>query len=327
VDFQFNEEQIALREGLRDFGNKRATLDRLRAIEQAGFDPELWREIAALGVFSLACPVEQGGLGGGCVETTLCMEELGRRAVPGPLAWSCLAARLVSGVLDGSHIAGGLDLISSANSPYMIEHFQHLDSLVVLKPEGIFSIDPGTVQAERIDKLMDPLTPVHYAPELPRGEQIADADTARQAWLRGACLVAGQLLGFAQETLSIACEYAKQREQFDKPIGQFQSIKHLLADMFVRQEAARSATYAAAATIDDPGAGHLARLVGSAKINAGEAALGNAKACIQILGGMGYTWDMPAHYYLKRCWVLNNLFGSVEEHAMLIAESIAGEAI
>jgi len=146
-------------------------------------------------------------------------------------------------------------------------------------------------------------------------------------WLKGACLAAGQLLGFAEETLKMANEYAKQREQFNKPIGQFQAIKHMLADMFVRQEIARAACYAAAATIDDPEAGHLLRAVGSAKLMALEAAKQNAKTCIQIFGGMGYTWEIPAHYYLKRCWVLGDLFGSAEEHADRIADSVAAEIV
>lgn len=326
MNFQFNEEQIALRDGLRDFGAKRANRERLKEIEESGgFDRDLWRDIHELGVFAMARPANRGGLGRGCVESTLCLEELGRRVVPGPLVWSCLATALLDGVSDGTKVVGGLDLVSRVNTPCMVEHFQYIDSLLILRPAGVYTVDPQTLASEPVEKLLDPFTPVHYVESLPQGEQVAGEDTARVLWLWGACLAAGQLLGFAEETVDIACEYAKQREQFDRPIGQFQSIKHLLADMFVRQEAARSATYAAAATIDNPGAGDPRRAVGSAKIIASEAALKNAKSCIQILGGMGYTWDIPAHYYLKRYWVLNDLFGSVDEHAMQIADGIADE--
>src|SRR5262249_50633943 len=87
-------------------------------------------------------------------------------------------------------------------------------------------------------------------------------------------------------------------------------------------EAARAAVYAAGATLDDPLVGDVALAVASAKIVAGDAALKNARACIQIHGGMGYTWEIPAHYYLKRAWACENLFGTVDEHADRVAEGL-----
>ena len=93
--------------------------------------------------------------------------------------------------------------------------------------------------------------------------------------------------------------------------------------MFVRQELARAAAYAAGATLDHPEVGDPARAVSSAKLVAGDAALANARACIQVHGGMGYTWEMPCHYYLKRTWVLASLFGSGEEHCERLAQQVA----
>jgi alkylation response protein AidB-like acyl-CoA dehydrogenase len=140
--------------------------------------------------------------------------------------------------------------------------------------------------------------------------------------MEGAVLTAAQQLGIAEATLALAVEYARGREQFSRPIGSFQSIKHILADCFVRQEAARAAVYAAGATLDQPSVGDVARAVSAAKINAGEAAWKNARACIQVHGGMGYTWEVPAHYFLKRAWVLESVFGGVEEHADFVAERV-----
>ena len=134
--------------------------------------------------------------------------------------------------------------------------------------------------------------------------------------------MSGQLLGIAEATLELAVEYAKGREQFGRPIGSFQAVKHMLADMFVRQEVCRAAVYAAGATCDDPLVGDVERAVSSAKLSAGEAALQNARACIQVHGGMGYTWEVAAHYYLKRCWVLESLFGTCEEHSERVAERV-----
>jgi alkylation response protein AidB-like acyl-CoA dehydrogenase len=163
---------------------------------------------------------------------------------------------------------------------------------------------------------------VHHVTDLPRGRQVGDAALARKLWLEGAALTAGQLLGIAEETLTLANEYAKQREQFDRPIGKFQAIKHILADMFVRQEVARAAAYAAGATLDDPEVGDVERAVSSAKLNAGEAAMKNARMCIQVHGGMGFTWEIPAHFYLKRVWVLESIFGTCDAHADLVAEKV-----
>src|SRR5262249_22686541 len=153
----------------------------------------------------------------------------------------------------------------------------------------------------------------------------------------------------------LAVAYAKQREQFGRTIGGFQSIKHMLADMFVRQEMARAAVYAAGGPLDRAGreasrppnhhagrdaaapphphagrdapgppklqsaVGDVERAVASAKVAAGEAAMRKARACIQVHGGMGYTWQMPPHYYLKRTWVLSTCFGSGEEHEERLA--------
>ena len=84
------------------------------------------------------------------------------------------------------------------------------------------------------------------------------------------------------------------------PSASFQAVKHLLADMLVRAEVARAAVYAAGVTLDDPTVGDPDRAVAAAKLMAGEAAVANGKACIQVHGGMGFTWEVDAHLYLKR---------------------------
>jgi alkylation response protein AidB-like acyl-CoA dehydrogenase len=121
----------------------------------------------------------------------------------------------------------------------------------------------------------------------------------------------------------LATEYSRKREQFGRPIGSFQAIKHILADCFTRQEIARAAVYAAGATLDQPDVADVDRAVSSAKLIASDAAMKNARACVQVHGGMGYTWEIPAHYYLKRAWVLENMFGTVDDHAENIADRIA----
>src|SRR5207302_2924605 len=152
-----------------------------------------------------------------------------------------------------------------------------------------------------------------------RGVQLADAHEAARSRRTGAALVAAQLLGLAEATTDLAVAYAKERQQFERPIGSFQAVKHLLADMLVRAEVARAAVYAAGVHLDDRGLGDLHRAVATAKLLAGEAALANGKACVQVHGGMGFTWEVDAHLYLKRARVLDTVFGSTQTQAEVMA--------
>ncbi len=315
MDFQLSEDQSALQEGVRAFCAGRLTTDQLRALETTGFDAELWRELAELGVFSLRVPEEAGGVGLGSVEAVLVFEELGRCLAPGPLLWSHLAAGRIDGAQSGGTVVTGLDLIGAPEGPYLIEHLANADVVLVLRPEGVERLDPAALDATPVGVPLDPFTPLHHAPALPRGETIGSPSEAAALRLEGAALAAAALLGISQATLTLALDYAKKREQFGRAIGSFQAIKHMFADMFVRQEAARAAVWAAAATLDDPMVGDVLRAVCAAKLLAGDAAMKNARKCIQIHGGMGYTWEVPAHYYLKRTWVLENVFGTVDDQA------------
>jgi alkylation response protein AidB-like acyl-CoA dehydrogenase len=135
-------------------------------------------------------------------------------------------------------------------------------------------------------------------------------------------LTAALLVGIAVETTERAVAYARERVQFDKPIGSFQAVKHMCADMLVRAELARASVDAAAVMLDDSDA-EPARAVAGAKLLAAEAALSNAKASIQVHGGMGFTWEVDAHLYLKRAAVLASHFGGIDRQAEIIATRLS----
>lgn len=323
MDFQLSEDQLALREGLRSFCEGRVPADRLPELEKTGgLDRELWSDLAEMGVFSLRLSEDAGGVGLGTADAVIVFAELGRRVVPGPLVWSHLAAPLVDGAAGGETIVGGVDLAGSDRRVILVEQLDAIDRLLVVKPEGLFVVDARSLSGVPVATPTDPLTPIHELDGLPDGEQVGGPSDAARLRLEGAALVAGFQLGIAEATLELANDYAKGREQFGQPIGGFQSIKHMLADMFVRQEVARASAYAAGATLDDPTVGEVQRAVSSAKLTAGEAAVKNARSCTQIHGGMGYTWEMPVHYYLKRAWLLESIFGTGEEHAEQVAASV-----
>ncbi len=321
MNFSLNDDQVALQQGIRDFCEQEFPLDGLGALEKAPVTRERWKQLAEMGVFSLRLPEAQGGVGLGMAEAVLVFAELGRRLVPGPLVWSHLAAGAVDGAATGDAIVGGLDDAHPTNRPQLIEHAGVLDALVVLGRSGATRAPASALAGRDFATPIDPLTPVRHVAALPRGTALGDATLAAR-WRRdGALLTAALQLGIAETTLELAVEYAKKREQFDRPIASFQAIKHAAADMHVRLECARAAVYAAGATCDDAAIGDPARAVSSARVVAGEAALKNSRMCIQIYGGMGFTWEMPPHYYLKRALVLEHAFGTTDDHCELVAAS------
>lgn len=320
MDFRPSAEQIELQEGIASFCKARCSDLELRRIEEdGGFDENLWRELAELGVFQLNVAEAEGGLGLGLADAALVFEALGRRLVPGPLVATELAAGLIDGAATGDCVVGGLDLMLDPHEPHIVEHKESLDALLVLREDGAYRLDPRELPGTSVETPLDPLTPVFHCQAIPAGERVADRDQAQRLRLQGMGLSAALLLGIVESTLETALAYAKEREQFGRTIGSFQSIKHMLADMFARQELTRAAVYAAGATLDDPGVGDLEQTVRGAKLIAGEAAIKNARACIQIHGGMGYTWEVSDHYFLKRATVLQNSFGQDRDHAEVIA--------
>jgi alkylation response protein AidB-like acyl-CoA dehydrogenase len=323
VDLELSEDEVALQEGLRSFLEGRFPMDVVRASVD-GLDRDRWRGLADTGVFALRQPEADGGVGLGMTEGVLAFEELGRSLVPGPVLATHLAAGLVDGAGDGSTVVG---LIERPAVTLLVEHLDALDELLVLDTDGVWQLSASDLAAlrstaEPVARPLDPLTPLHRVAELPQGELLAPEDVAREWAHIGATLTAAQLLGIAGRTVEIAVAYAKEREQFDKPIGSFQAVKHICADMLTRAELARGIVYAAGVTLAGRGVDDVVRLVHAAKIAAGDAAKANGKACIQVHGGMGFTYEVDAHLFLKRAIVLDTIFGSVDDHALAVADAI-----
>jgi alkylation response protein AidB-like acyl-CoA dehydrogenase len=321
MNFSLNDDQLALQQGIRDFCEREFPLDGLGALEKAPVTRERWKQLADMGVFSLRLPEARGGVGLGLAEAVLVFAELGRRLVPGPLVWSHLAAGAVDGAASGDAIVGGLDDTHPTNRPQLVEHAGVLDAFVVLGARGVACAPASALTGRDFATPLDPLTPMRHLAALPRGAALGDAALAARWRREGALLTAALQLGIAETALELAVDYAKKREQFDRPIASFQAIKHFAADMYVRLEVARAAVYAAGATCDDAGIGDADRAVSSARIVAGDAAQKNARTCIQIYGGMGFTWEMPPHYFLKRALVLEHAFGTADDHCERVAES------
>ncbi len=329
MDFELSESQSDLAEGVRRLCEGQFPLDRLRSRELADHvvDRSAWRTLAEAGVFNLCLAEQAGGVGLGLAEAALVFEELGRALIPGPLVATHLAAGLVDGADDGSAVVGLIERDGHGRRgsviPHVIEWLDDLDVLLVVSDEGVAAVEPRSVDAKRLSRPMDPLTPVWSAPRLPEGTPVAGPDIA-EWWRRdGMVLTAALQVGSAAWTTDLAVEYAKQRRQFGRAIGAFQAVKHLCADMAVRTELARCAVQAAAVTVDQPDVGDAGVASAGAKLLADEAAVANGRSCIQVHGGMGFTWEIPAHLAYKRARVLATQFGTADRLAESLADSLA----
>ena len=317
MDFELSEDQVALADGVRSFCDGRFPIAAVRELAASGgVDRARWRELGDLGVFSLRLPADAGGADLGWADAVVAFEELGRALVPGPLVWTLLLAGLVPGAATGEAIVGGMDRDDPSR---LVEFPDRLDVLAVADDDGLWAVAAADLEIEALNPL-DPLTPVgRLVGELPQGDRLGDAELVVALRRQGAVLTSALLLGMAEAATDVAVAYAKDRQQFGRPIGSFQAMKHILADMFTRAEVARGAVYAAGVTLDDPAVGSVARAAAAAKLTAAEAALANGKSCVQVHGGMGYTWEIDAHMYVKRAWVLAWAFGSTDEHAETMA--------
>ncbi|WP_338697674.1 acyl-CoA dehydrogenase family protein [Streptomyces sp. Q6] len=285
MDFQLSVEQKALRAGIREVLAGRFGRDALRgAVDRPGVDRGLWRELGGAGLFSLCLAEARGGVGLGLAEAVVVFEECGRALLPGPLVATFLAAGEVPGAGSGDTVV---------TSPYG-GLVPWLDAADVVR---------GDVAGAEPLASVDPLTPLHKLP--------AAAPVPREA----ALLYAAEQLGSAGRTLDMAVQHAREREQFGQPVGAFQAVKHLCADMLARVEVARAAVYAAAVTGDPVEAA-------AAKLLADEAAVQGARDCLQVHGGMGFTWEADVHLHLKRAWLRAELGGSARDAEELLAASL-----
>ncbi|WP_329281686.1 acyl-CoA dehydrogenase family protein [Streptomyces sp. NBC_00691] len=273
MDFRLTEDQQALRRGVRDLLEGRFGREALRAAVDSGgaLDRDLWRGLGAAGFFALRLPEEAGGVGLGLPEAVLVFEEAGRALLPGPLVATHLAAGSVPGAAEG-------DVVVTEVAEGLVPWLDAAD-VVVGDASGAVPV-----------RSVDPLTPLHRVPlppPAPGGEE-----TSPEAVL----LTAAEQVGSAGRTTAEAVSYARRREQFGQVIGGFQAVKHLCAGMLVRTELARAAVRAASLTVDPVE-------IAGAKLLADEAATANARDCLQVHGGMGFTWEADVHLHLKRAWV------------------------
>lgn len=252
-------------------------------------DRALWRALGDLGFFALRVPETDGGVGLGLPEAVLIFEEAGRALLPGPLIATHLAAGDVPGAATGETVVAAVD-------GGLVEWLGEAD---VVRGDTT-----GAVPL----RSLDPLTPLH---RVPAGRAAPDPVAV--------LLTAAEQLGTAGRVCELAAQHARTREQFGRPVGAFQAVAHLCAGILVRVETARAAVYAAAVTAAPAD-------IAAARILADEAAVRGARDCLQVHGGMGFTWESEVHLHLKRAWVRTQRAGGVTESEEFLAAALTAEA-
>jgi alkylation response protein AidB-like acyl-CoA dehydrogenase len=307
---------------------------RERRDETSPVDGKAWTAVAELGLLGLALPEESGGAGCGLAEEALAFREIGRRIAPGPFLSSVLAARVavasgdeslaaaivsgetavglvrhVSGDAGPERLTGRVDLLDAVGLDYALVVTSEGAGLVRTDAIGtttaVDSIDPG-VRLTFVEGVDAPIT--HWVPA-----------SQENLYLRGLVLISAMLVGAAEATRDMSVDYAKTREQYGRPIGVNQAIKHTCADMAVGAEAAFGQLVFGSTTVDSgrEDAEFQARTL---KLIAGRYAKSNAAKNVQVHGGMGYTWEHDAHLYVKRVEIFAHTLGTSTDHQAALLE-------
>ena len=342
MDTSYSPEQEAFRDSLRRYlaENYDQGFARKRWQESVPHTEEMWSKFVELGITGLLIPEEQGGLGMTMTDMGVVMEELGRRVNVAPVLSSCIAATTIAvrirddAILEklatGKVIAsvafeeGGLGflnhqqpLLQASNGKLngtkvsvLDAHAAHL--FYVTASDGIYRVDAKaagiTVNGiETIDGSRRAATVVFS--EVP-ATRVGDLHVLSAVIDRMLVALSADAIGAAEMALSLALQYAKERQQFGVPVGSFQAIQHMLAEMFQQVEMAKAGLRYALWTLDaaDPAEAHRAAVIIKAFISEKCPKIGSD--AIQIFGGAGFTWEYDIHLYYKRLLSAESYFGN-----------------
>ncbi|MFF1912669.1 acyl-CoA dehydrogenase family protein [Streptomyces sp. NPDC058239] len=323
------------------------------------YDPQLWKALAAgIGTAGLLVPEKLGGQGAGHREAAVVLEELGRSVAPAPYLTSAVVAtetllalaaqdgpvaELLGDLATGRRIAV-LAVPFSAPAPDAaqpagvvagavegmvtgVADAAAADVLLVPTTDGLYAVETGSAGVT-----VEPLVPLDLTRPLAivnlagaAGTRLADGASAvsavRRGLLAGAGLLASEQLGLAEWCLTETVRHTRERHQFNRPVGSFQSLKHRMAQLWLEVVSARAAARNAADALAT-GSPDTPLAVAVAQAYCSKVAVHAAEECIQLHGGIGMTWEHPAHLYLKRAKADSIAYGTAGHHREAIAELV-----
>jgi alkylation response protein AidB-like acyl-CoA dehydrogenase len=336
MKFDFSEDQRLLQQTVRDFLEGACPVERLRESweSETGRSPELWAQLAEIGVPGLLVPEEHGGLGMNEIDQVLILEETGRAALAEPvIATAAVGVPLICELGDASlakewlgRIAEGNAIVAVADPANRFVADAHVANLLLVSTgDEIHGVDPATAKLvpQRSNDPSRRIFDLRFEPS--SATRLADGETAARAsaaaFDRGALACAAEALGVGDQLISMAVAYATERKQFGVPIGSFQAVKHMLANAKVRVEYARSVVYRAAHSVAHAVPSRAVD-VSTAKAAACEAAAEAGKIALQVHGAIGYTWEQDLHVWMRRAWSLQLAWGDGAWHRDRVGRAV-----
>ncbi len=328
MNFDFTDDQQAIKRTAKDLLADRFKLARVRELAEAeSYDDANWQEFAELGWPGIFIAEEHGGQGLGTVELVILAEELGYALAPVPFLSNAAAGLALQQAGTDDQQAQWLPGIASGEARGAAGRIRdgeaHLvpdadSAAVIVLLEG----DSGTVHAAA-DCDIEPLETIdstrRFARVRPTGGGEPLAGDPAPAADRIAVTIAAEITGVAQHAMEMAVDYARDRKQFDRPIGAYQGVSHRCADMLRAVESTRSLVYWAAWSAEaEPETLPLAAAM--AKAQASDAGWDVTASALQVHGGIGFTWEHDLHFFLKRAKADAPLFGAAKEHRDRVAE-------
>ena len=328
MDLLPSPEQTEIIDSSAAFLRDRLPLLRTRELFDApgGVDEVAWAEAAELGWFGLGLPEDQGGVGGGLADEALLFREIGRSLATGPFLSTVLAARvaalggkpeLAASIVGGQRVGLAMPIeLAIVTADGLVDGALQLldtdgDLVLVATPEAAMLIEVAALSEVESVPCYDPAVRLHRATARGVRPLMTVAAATDAVERRGHVLAAAMLTGITEAVRDLASEHAKNRIQFDRPIGVHQAVKHPCANMAVQAQIALAQTLFAALTVDeDREDAELHAL--SAHLVSARAAYKSAVATVQVLGGIGFSFEHDAHLYVKRSRVLSLLFGGTD---------------
>ncbi|MFC8917789.1 acyl-CoA dehydrogenase family protein [Streptomyces sp. NPDC057116] len=340
----YSEAEGDLRAAVRSLLADRATPADLpgRAEDPGAHDGALWKALAAdMGTAGLLVPERLGGQGASHREAAVVLEELGRAVTPVPYLTSSVIATetllaLRAGDLLGELATGRVGVLAvplsagpghepaATGTVTGVADAARADVLLVPRADGLYAVDAADATVVPQNPL-DLTRPVATVTAGTGGTRLADAGAAREAvrrgLLAGAGLLASEQLGLAEWCLEETVRHTRERHQFNRPVGSFQALKHRMAQLWLEVVNARAAARNAADALAT-GSPEAPLAVAVAQVYCSRVAVHAAEECVQLHGGIGMTWEHPAHLYLKRAKADQIALGSAGHHKQTIADLV-----
>jgi alkylation response protein AidB-like acyl-CoA dehydrogenase len=328
VNFDFSDDQHAIKRTARELLAERFRMEKVRELADAGrYDDDTWKELSELGWPGIFIGEEHGGQGLGAVELIILMEELGYALAPLPFLSNVAAGlvldaagsdeqkeRWLPGIASGE-ARGTVGVVKDDGEARLVPDADSAAVILLVSHEGARIVERGQAEIEPVET-MDATRRFSRV----RGGEAGEALEGDRipGMSRVAAAVAAELTGVAQRAMEMAVEYARDRKQFGRPIGSYQAVSHRCAQMLLEVESARSGSYYAAWCGDaEPETLSLAACM--AKAYASDAGWRVCTSALQVHGGIGFTWEHDLHFFLKRAKVDALLYGSAREHRDAVA--------